>query len=477
MAGLLHSRFARNWLSLVASNLLGQVLGIVATIRLARVLAPHGFGQYNLVQTVASLGTVFALLGFRNVVIRECARQPEKSSNLFWVSSIVRLPALIVTGIGVLVISQMGHAGLSLSFAAIVVGLMVGLSVWDLVEIIAFGHEQMEYSAGINVAGSLAWVGLVWAAPVVWLSPFTVILAFALLQIGKAMVYVGLAARAGYFQGRIQVTSWYSSAKSLLQQSLPFYWLSILTAATTQLPILFLAGRSGQAEVGLFNAGYRLINPLLLLVTTALTSLYPGLARAGASNDEWFMLTVRRAFWGINLLGTVGFLVVSLLRKEIILCLFGVAYKAAADAMAFQCWYCLLFANFALIGNVLAARDRQRWLAGLSTCYVLLSTPILWWGAGHGATGLAVAMLGAAGINMSYHWIVFQRILPWPLSLSFAFRAALTLGGGIAAAWAIPQSWPWLGRLVLSVVALAATLAGMMWKGRQRWAHKPQATT
>ncbi len=42
VAALLRNRFARNWSFLVGSNLACQVLRMLATIRLARLLAPEG---------------------------------------------------------------------------------------------------------------------------------------------------------------------------------------------------------------------------------------------------------------------------------------------------------------------------------------------------------------------------------------------------------------------------------------------------
>src|SRR3954453_8212814 len=73
---LFDNRLIRNFSALVMSGLGAQALGMLATIRGARALAPGGYGQYNLVQTIAGLGAVIAGLGLRNVVIRECARHP-----------------------------------------------------------------------------------------------------------------------------------------------------------------------------------------------------------------------------------------------------------------------------------------------------------------------------------------------------------------------------------------------------------------
>lgn len=435
---------------------------MLATIRIARVLAPEGYGQYSLVQTIAGLGVVLAGLGFRNVVIRECARHPDRSADVFFATGVLRALSLGAVGLGIFVYGQISHQGFSAAFSAVAIGLLVGLSAWELVENVAFGHERMEYSAGINLAGSAAWVIAALVAPKAWLTPFNVSLAFALLQGLKALVYAGIGRGAGYFQGHIRPSTQRVLWISLLQQSMPFYWIALLGAATNQLPIIFLAERSGRAEVGLYNVGFRLVNPLLMLASTALTALYPGLAKAGVSDDERFMWIVRRALLGITLLGTLGALAVSLLRQELILLLFGTSYRASADAMAFQCWYLVLLAIYSLIGTTLAARDRQRWLAWLSTIYAASSIIILWLGAGGGAAGLARAILGTAVIGLVYHWIAFQHTLPKRLTTSFTLGLVGVFGGGLTIAGVTPLTVPLRWRFALCAGSLAVLVVGVM---------------
>ena len=454
---LLRSRFLRNWSFLALSGIVCQLLGILATIRIARALTPEGYGQYNLVQTLAGLGVVLAGLGLRQVVIRECARHPERSADIFHTSAILRALALAAAGAGILIYSQIGTQGLSIAFGAVVLGMLVGRSTFDLVEGVVFGHERMGYSTGINLVGSTVWVVAAWSVPDTWLTPFNVSLAFALLEGGKGLVYSLLARKAGFV--RFNPSPWATQGRSmqrfLLSQSLPLYWLALLTAATNELPIVFLAGRSGQAEVGLYNAGSKLISPMLLVIMTALAALYPGLSLAGVADGSRFLRTIRLSLLSISLFGAAGATTISFLRQELVLLLFGPAYQLTADAMAFQCWFTVLMAIYSLIGTTLAARDRQKWLAFLSSVYTVLSLPILWFGAGYGATGLATAILLGAILNLPYHWAAFQRSLPQPLSTPFALAVLLILGTGMILGWAVPQTWPWSTRALLAVLVSA----------------------
>ena len=437
---------------LMVSNLICQALGVVATIRIARILMPHRYGIYGLVQTIASLGVVFAGIGLRNVAIRECARHPEESTRIFNKTLVVRIFSLIIIGIGILLYAQFGHSPINFTLSVSAIVLLIGLSCWELVENIAFGQERMEYSAIINLLGSILWVGMVCSVPAHWFNPVNVSFAFAFLQIIKAVGYlIGLYHVGLLFSNSPTTTSGNLSYQNLLKQSLPFYWLAILTSFITQLPILFLVKRSGEAEVGLYNAGFRLVNPMQLALSTALMALYPGLAQAGLNNPNKFMSMLRRSLYSITILGTIGAMLISLFRKEVVLLLFGHAYLPAGDAMAYQCWYLALLGIYSVIGTNLAARDKQKLLAGLSTCYAILAIPVLWWGAGKGATGLAMAIVMAAIVNMPYHWIFFQKTLPQSLSSGLILRLCIILGIGMFISMIIPQNFPLIWRAVLGI--------------------------
>lgn len=459
LANLRAKRFVRNWSLLVVSKLLSQALGMVATFRIARLLSPEGYGQYNLVQTVAALAAIAAGLGLRNVMIRECARHPERTNVVFYASAAARAGAVAIAGVLVAIYGYTNRQELPLDMTALAVGLLIAQTAWDMVESIAFGHQQMEYSAGINFAGSLLWSVAAWGAPGYLLTPLNVTVAYVLLQTGKALAYLAASRGVGYLRRPSYSAECLREGRDVLSQSLPFYWLAILTAVTNQLPILFLAGQSGSAEVGLYNVGWRLVGPIEMIVLSALAALYPGLSQAAVSNNRRFLLAVEQLLFGITLLGTAAAVAISLLRFEIVQLLFGAKYVAAADALAYQCWYSVLLGVLSVIGTTLGSEDKQKTLALLSSCYAAVATPVLWLGASHGATGLSEAMVVAAVLNLPYHWVVFQRSLPGRVPASHGLGLVAIVASGMAAGWLISPQLPLLWRVAL-VVVLLIPLAG-----------------
>ncbi len=451
------SRFLRNWSYLVLSNIFGQILGMLATIRVARALSPDGYGSYNVILTISALGVVVLGLGLRNVVIRECARFPERSRTLFLASILLRTILLPFVCLGVFLYAKSSSLALSHDLTAVCLGVIIAGSAWELIESVAFGHERMGHSASINLIGAALWAVAVWGMPGAWLTVLSVSLLYMTLQAAKALAFAVVARHYLFMHGSAGVGTWRGECLSVTRQSLPFYWLALLTAVTSNLPILFLAELSSQTEVGYYNLGYKLVNPMQMFIVTALVALYPGLSKDSVRDPERFSRIVRESLYGITIMGTGGALCVTFMRNEIVMLLFGAAYAPAADAMAFQVWASIFAAIYWLIGTTLAAGDRQNLLALLSTGYTCLSLPLVYWGSKHGATGLAAATVGGALINMPYHWLAFQKVLPRRIKGKTALVLLAVLGLSMAASVFLPAVTPLIGRIAVVLVLAAAT--------------------
>ena len=464
---LTRSKFLRNWSYLVLSNIFGQILGMLATIRVARALSPDGYGSYNVILTISALGVIVLGLGLRNVVIRECARFPEKSRSLFLASILLRAVLLPVVCLGVFLYARSSSLALTFDLTSVCIGVLIAGSAWELIESVAFGHERMGHSASVNLIGAALWSVMVWGMPEAWITVFSISFLYMALQAAKALAFAFVARGYLFMNGGLPAIAWNKECLTVTRQSMPFYWLALLTAATSSLPILFLAELSSQTEVGYYNLGYKLVNPMQMFIVTALVALYPGLSKDSMREPERFSRIVRESLIGITILGAGAGLCVSFLRNEIVAILFGAAYAPAADAMAFQVWGSVFAAIYWLIGTTLAAGDRQNLLALLSTGYACLSLPLVYWGSKNGATGLAVATVGGALVNMPYHWIAFQKALPRRVEGRSSLFLLALLSLSMAASVILPPVTPLGGRITL----VAGLAGGMCYWVLSRYRH------
>lgn len=137
--------------------------------------------------------------------------------------------------------------------------------------------------------------------------------------------------------------------------------------------------------------------------------------------------------------GACAFLV-SLLRKEVVYLLFGEKYAGSADAVAYQCWYTVLWAIVMLIGTSLLASDRQHLWAVLTTIFTIFTLPIIWFGAGHGATVLAAWKAVGVAITLIFIWPFFKKSLPSGFLSRDVMYSSIVLSIAILCSWLTPSN-------------------------------------
>jgi O-antigen/teichoic acid export membrane protein len=233
------------------------------------------------------------------------------------------------------------------------------------------------------------------------------------------------------------------------------------------LPVLILAQRSNPEQVGLFNIGFRLLRPLQLLFLTNITVLYPYLSKAKQKNPAQYMRAMERALKITLVIGSACAFLVSLLREEVVYLLFGEKYSGSADAAAYQCWYTVLWAIVMLIGTSLLASDKQHLWAVLTTIFTIFSLPIIWFGAGHGATVLAAWKAVGVAITLIFIWPFFKKSLPSGFQSRDVSYSLIVLGLAILCSRLMPNNISLAVKILIACIILSI-LAKMLQKEWKR---------
>lgn len=460
--------FAKNWAYLFTSSVLSLALGMISLIRVARVLAPAGYGYFNILQTSAHMGMVIAGLGMRNVIIRACARNPEKSKSLYVTALSVRFLFSLAVGMGIVLYSFLSPHVLPVSLSGFAIMLLFGQILWDTTESVSFGLQRMEFSSRTNTIGSAIWLIWVWCVPISVLTVAAICFSFALLQILKAITLSYQVKRVIPNVHSLARSNLKKDALSLIITSLPFYWLLLLETMQADLSVLILAQRSSPEQVGLFNIGFRLLRPLRLLFLTNISVLYPYLSRVKEENPAQYMRAIERVLKITLIAGGLSAFLISLLRTEVVRFLFGEKYIGSADALAYQCWYINLWAIMILIGTSLLASDRQRLWAVLTTVYTIFMLPIVWFTAAHGATVLASGIAVAIAANLIFIWPFFKKSLPGKFQSRDVIRSFVVLGIAILCSWLIPDNISLPTKILISCVVLCILVILLLKEWKQK---------
>ena len=281
---------------------------------------------------------------------------------------------------------------------------------------------------------------------------------YFILNALKTVVYFIALRKTGCLTGGADDVNWKENALYIIKQSLPYYYLNLLTLVSNQIPILFLEYRSGVEQVGFFNIANKILTPMNLILNTALIALFPNLSKIFISDNQLFVKRVKHIFVIISLLGIVGAFAVTFFRTEAISIIYGKKYISSVLVLSYQCWYMALYSLVCLIGTLLGAIDRQKELGYLSIVSTVIQVPILWVGSKYGAEYLSAAFLVATIIGFVIHAFVINNFLKHSLKFSFFVKIFLGFVVAYIISILIPGQLNFLIKCVLFIFIMTAAL-------------------
>lgn len=349
-------RIIKNTLSLLIGNVISTFLGFVAVVYLARVLGPGPFGKINFAIAVVAYFILMANMGLPLVGTRGIARDKEKINE--YLSSILTLRlCLAALSFGLLLLMTFFLIkppetkyliilyGLELIPSALFLG-------W------AFqGIERMEYIALGRILGGGVYLGLV-----LWLikSPNQLLL-IPCFQIADRLMVAGVLIfifarlfgkpRFGFSPG---------SLISLFRQALPIGLTSFFSVIIYYLDTVMLGFMKSNEEVGYYNAAYKIILLLVMVITTYHDSVFPVISNYYKNSLNSFKklqsYTTKLMVTFALPLGVAG----TILARKLINVIYGFEYGRATIALQILIWACaLIFINTAY-SRGLFATNRQK---------------------------------------------------------------------------------------------------------------------
>lgn len=446
--------FFRNFAVLMSGEALAHAFNMVINIILARKLAPESYGLYALFLTYVTLFFTFSTLGLRRIVIRCIARDQNNSKKYFFVSLIIRFYGVILASLAFVIYNQINPVFDDNFFVLMILAGIFLQSYWEGFQNVAFGMERMETTSYINVGMALILLLTYLCIDKSLITVELVVGIYTLNFFAKDSVYLFSLFKQKLIKGHYKHNKRQFNLiqKEMLVDSMPYYILNIFSLASTQLPILFLNSNSSLTEVSYFNIANKLLLPMTLFIHSALVALFPNQAKEFVKNQQRFTSKASQMMYFISLVGTIGCLVISMFKSEVVLLLYGESYASTGEVLNLQCWYMVLFSVFGFIGNTLGAADKQKWIASLSIFYACVNAPLLWYCSKFGATGLSYGYLVGAVLNLTYHIYYLQKAMPVKIPSQTFFISFAILISGFFLSVSISDSLSIYMRILLIVI-------------------------
>lgn len=439
-----------------------SAIAMLTSIYVARVLSPENYGIYGVYISYVGIFQVVASLGLSATVTREVARNQDKSLTIFKASALSYTLGYIIAFIVFQFYYFFGSEDFSYDIRILMLISLLSMTSWTLFQNIAFGMQRMEFVGIIKLVIAVLLLVTLFVIPEEYLS---VKLVFALTigsQLAKDVIfYIALRRyellRTDEPLGFQELLMY---AKKLIMDSVPFLIMGLFSMLSNQFPILFLNENSGAEEVAFYNVANKLLIPMTLVITTALSAIYPNLSKLYEVDKERYVSKIKIGFNLIVFIGVISGFVITLFGNEIVYYLFGDEYANTGKVMAYQVWYLVFFSFFGFIGGILSSSDHQKKLSVLSIVYALISVPFLWYGSQHGAKGLSIAFVVASIVNMTYHWYYMNKLLPFSVGMRYTVSLFIPLLLVFGIAMNIPMDLPILIRTTILIAFVLIVFFG-----------------
>jgi len=432
-------RVAKNSLAPIVLNLFNRVIEMAFAALMARILGPVGNGRYATAVNIYLWFDIIANFGLDMYLMREVARQRERTWHLFLNTSALRLllflAAFPLLG-GFLAAWQSLEAPLAQetvwATVLLYLGLLPGSLAYGLAAVFR-GHEKHEYPAAIQTVTTIIKVTLgvlvlVGGLGIVGLAGASIVTNFCTLGILAVLAY-RLLGREGV-RPALQAPLW----RVMVAESWPLMLSLLLQALFPGVNVLLLQRLQGDAVVGWYDAARKWLDALNIIPSFFTIAIFPVMARLAVEDREALRGAYRLSVKLLTAVAVPTALLVALLATPLVGLLSGSAFLPhGAVALRLMVWS-ILFGWFNSLTNyVLIALNRQR--------YVFL------------ASGARVVFTVVANLLLTgrYSYVASAGILiAGEALLAVLFAADLTRQVGTV------DWWQTLGRLALAGLGAGA---------------------
>ncbi|TES93854.1 MAG: flippase [Candidatus Cloacimonadota bacterium] len=398
------SRPVKNFLFLIIGNGIRWVLSFFVTVYLARILGTSGFGKISFVFSIFAYGVLLSDLGLTILGTREIARKKNNIDDL--ASNILSLRFILA--LFSFVILLLFSLFIPLQKATKVLLTLYSFSIFFYAFYLDWFFRGKEKMANIAVASVITQV-------------IYVIFVFIFVKQENDIIRVPFLWFAGIGAGTIFLFSIFYLRKhlfrlhfdfSLLKISIPVGIAAIMNHVYFHFDLVTIGLIKGEIDVGLYNAGFKLVTFLLSVDTAFAWVYFPMVSRYFTESKEKLKTLV---FTGTKLI----FLLVipiacggTLLAERVIHLIYGEQFIGASGAFRILIWAIPLTSMQTIFAFGLLGCDREKkYTLGmvigtlLNILLNLLLIPFL------GIKGAAAATIASEIVMLTLMSLWFREIL------------------------------------------------------------------
>lgn len=405
-------RIVKNASILMVSQFCTWVLALLLTIFLSRYLGAAAIGKFHLANSIWIVMAMFMCFGMDTLLVKEVARRPAKSADLFGATVVLRcLLGILGFGIVTLYLFFANYATNTI-YVVYIIGIAYFVNQFsEACRAILQGLEQMtSISLGI-IAGKVFAVVVSLTLLLTGyglLEVSTVMIASALISFLVQFFYLNRLHKLQFRLNR-DLMEW------MLKASLPYFMIVIFRVVYQQTDTIIISLLLHETVVGWYSVADRLFGTLMFIPVLFVTAVFPVLSRLNSATPDIGFEIMRKGSYLLFLCGVPVSLGVIVIADPLVLWLFGNDFAKSGPVLAIMGVALVFMYQNILLGHGLISMDRQHavtvWMALAMLTTIFLDGVLVPWCQktfDNGAIGGALAYV----ITEILIYMGFLRLLP-----------------------------------------------------------------
>lgn len=388
-------KIAKNASVLLGSQLIMWLLTMALTIVMPRYLGAAGVGKLHFATSLWTIIGVIAAFGIDTLLIKEIARQPDRTPALFGSALVLRCVLFLI-----------GYLGLFVTLAffgyptdTIIIVCLVGVAnlirqLVTLAQATLQGLERMELFSSGEILGNTLYTVL---GVVLLLNGWGIYAIAALLIVTVA---INLAMQL-FFLRRLyplHLNFRPRDAFALLQTGWPYLLSSFFLVAYMQMDVIILSALVDEQAIGWYSAAYRFFGTFLFIPTVYIMAAFPVLSRLHINDQSSLQRLIGKSVDTLFLLSVPIGLGMTMIAGPLVTLIYGPEFVNSGPILAVMGVVLILTYQNILIGHFLISMDRQNvWtkvMAAATVATIPLDMVLIPWCEatfGNGALGGAIS--------------------------------------------------------------------------------------
>jgi O-antigen/teichoic acid export membrane protein len=322
---------------MMGDQVVRQIVGLLVGVWLARYLGPQLFGEFSYAYAIVLIVSPFAQLGLEEIAIRRMVQDPSCRDEALGTSFFMMIAGGIVAfGLAMATIflarpdDHLGHWLVGILAVGIIVQAFIAIEFWF--------ESQMQWKFTVYAKTSAFLLVSVVKVGLILLKAPLVAFAWA----GLAETVIGSIGLLIVYRWRgFSLKTWRfsrASAGSLLRDSWPLIFSTLLTMIYLRIDQIMLGNMVGSEELGNYSVAVRVAEAWYFIPIVICSSVFPAIMKAEAVSEELYYAHLQRLYGLMALLAYGVALPVAFFSKEIILLLFSSVFSAAEPLLAVLIW-------------------------------------------------------------------------------------------------------------------------------------------